>query len=146
MNVQDVHGQDMIRRDQINLLKRLLHYVDTRTTSMADAPWCNEVAAYTDPERLAKEQSILFRQHPILMGFASEWSAPGSFRTDDFVGNGVLIAYLAHFGADSIRATKTLFVRFQLFRARIGASLHRFIVPTFKSGTIISPPHLHHVP
>ena len=81
----------MSRQDQINLLKRLLHYVETRTTAMADSPWRNEVSAYTDPERLAKEQSILFRQHPILMGFASEWSAPGSFRTDDFAGVPILV-------------------------------------------------------
>jgi len=28
----------MSRQNQISLLKRLLHYVDTRTTAMADAP------------------------------------------------------------------------------------------------------------
>ena len=59
----------MSRQDQISLLKRLLHYVDTRTTAMADAPWRNEVSAYTDPGRLANEQRILFRQHPIRDGF-----------------------------------------------------------------------------
>ena len=42
----------MSRQDQINLLKRLLHYVETRTTAMADSPWRNEVSAYTDAERL----------------------------------------------------------------------------------------------
>ena len=67
----------MSRQNQINLLKRLLHYVDTRTTSMADAPWRNDVSVYTDPRRLAEEQRILFRQHPIVMGFASEWATPG---------------------------------------------------------------------
>ena len=35
----------MQRQGQIDLLKRLLHYVETRTTSLADAPWCNEVSA-----------------------------------------------------------------------------------------------------
>ena len=49
------------------------------------------MSAYTDPERLAKEQRVLFRQHPILMGFASEWSAPGSFRTDDYAGVPILV-------------------------------------------------------
>ena len=81
----------MSRQDQISLLKRLLHYVDTRTTAMAEAPWRNEVSAYTDPGRLAEEQRVLFRQHPILMGFASDWSAPGSFRTDDYAGVPILI-------------------------------------------------------
>src|SRR5215813_13652050 len=81
----------MSRQDQISLLKRLLQFVDTRTTAMADQPWCNEVSAYTDPERLDNEQRVLFRQHPILMGFASEWSTPGSFRTDDYTGVPILI-------------------------------------------------------
>jgi hypothetical protein len=71
--------QDQISQDQIGLLKRLLHYVDTRTTSMADAPWRNDVSVYTDPRRLAEEQRILFRQYPIVMGFASEWATPGRF-------------------------------------------------------------------
>jgi hypothetical protein len=66
----------MNQQDQIGLLKRLLHYVDTRTTSMSDAPWHNEVSVYTDAKHLAREQQILFRQRPILMGFASEWLCP----------------------------------------------------------------------
>ena len=81
----------MNRQDQVGLLKRLLHYVDTRTTSMADAPWRNDVSVYTDAERLTREQQILFRQHPIVMGFASECAAPGSFRTDDYAGVPVLV-------------------------------------------------------
>ena len=81
----------MSRQDQINLLKRLLHYVETRTTAMADSPWRNEVAVYTDAERLAEEQRILFRKHPLVMGFASDWPVPGSFSTDDHAGLPVLI-------------------------------------------------------
>ena len=81
----------MSRQNQIDLLKRLLHYVDTRTTSLAEAPWRNDVSAYTDPARLTREQQILFRKYPILMGFASEWSAPGSYRTDDYAGVPILI-------------------------------------------------------
>ena len=40
----------MSRQDQIGILKRLLHYVDTRTTAMADAPWQNDVSVYTDTD------------------------------------------------------------------------------------------------
>ena len=72
----------MERQQQIDLLKRLLHFVETRTTSLADAPWRNDVSVYADSEHLAREQQILFRRHPILMGFASEWATPGAFRTD----------------------------------------------------------------
>jgi phenylpropionate dioxygenase-like ring-hydroxylating dioxygenase large terminal subunit len=82
----------MNRQEQINLLRRLLHYVETGTTCLADAPWHNDVSVYTDPAQLALEERILFRQHPILMGFASEWATPGAFRTDDYVGVPILIA------------------------------------------------------
>jgi len=81
----------MNRQEQIGLLKQLLHYVETGTTALADAPWHNDVSVYADPAHLTLEQNILFRRHPILMGFASEWSAPGAFRTDDHVGVPILV-------------------------------------------------------
>jgi phenylpropionate dioxygenase-like ring-hydroxylating dioxygenase large terminal subunit len=81
----------MNRQKQIGLLKRLLHYVETRTTCLADAPWGNDVSVYTDPKHFAREQEILFRQYPILMGFASTWAAPGAYRTDDYAGVPILI-------------------------------------------------------
>jgi phenylpropionate dioxygenase-like ring-hydroxylating dioxygenase large terminal subunit len=79
------------RAQQISLLKRLLHYVDTKTTAMADAPWYNDVSVYSDPEHFAREQQVLFRRRPLLMGFASEWAEPGAFRTDDYAGVPILI-------------------------------------------------------
>jgi phenylpropionate dioxygenase-like ring-hydroxylating dioxygenase large terminal subunit len=82
----------MNRQDQIRLLKRLLHYVDTKTTALADAPWRNDVSVYTDPAHAAREQQTLFRQHPILMGFASEWATPGAFRTHDYAGVPIIVA------------------------------------------------------
>jgi phenylpropionate dioxygenase-like ring-hydroxylating dioxygenase large terminal subunit len=81
----------MSRQNQINILKRLLEYVDTRTTAMADAPWRNDVSVYTDEERAAEEQRVLFRRHPLVMGFASDWAVPGTFRTDDFAGVPILV-------------------------------------------------------
>ena len=81
----------MNRQRQIDLLKRLLHCVDTKTTALADAPWRNDVSVYADPQHLAREQQILFRQHPILMGFASEWAKPGAFRTDEYTGVPILV-------------------------------------------------------
>src|SRR4051794_37126162 len=81
----------MKRQDQIGLLKRLLHYVDTRTTAMADAPWRNDVSVYSDAGHFAREQDVLFRRHPILMGFASEWAAPGAWRTEDYCGVPILV-------------------------------------------------------
>src|SRR5712675_3569494 len=37
------------------------------------------------------KQQILFREYPILMGFASTWAVPGSYRTDDYAGVPILI-------------------------------------------------------
>jgi hypothetical protein len=82
----------MNRQQQVELLQRLLHYVETKTTALADAPWRNEVSVYSDPNHLAREQTLLFRQRPLLMGFASEWANAGSYRTDDYAGVPILIA------------------------------------------------------
>jgi phenylpropionate dioxygenase-like ring-hydroxylating dioxygenase large terminal subunit len=81
----------MDRRAQVDLLKRLLDYVDTKTTALAEAPWRNPVSVYTDPEHAERERQVLFRRHPLLMGFASQWRAPGAFRTDDYAGVPILV-------------------------------------------------------
>ena len=81
----------MDRQAQIDLLKRLLQHVDSKTTALANMPWQNDTSVYFDPEHLAREEQILFRQYPLLMGFASDWPAPGSFRTDDYAGLPVLV-------------------------------------------------------
>jgi phenylpropionate dioxygenase-like ring-hydroxylating dioxygenase large terminal subunit len=82
----------MERQGQLDLLRRLLHHVENSTTSLAPAPWHNDVRVYTDPAHLAAEQRVLFREYPLLMGFASEWAAAGAFRTDDYAGVPILIA------------------------------------------------------
>jgi phenylpropionate dioxygenase-like ring-hydroxylating dioxygenase large terminal subunit len=81
----------MDRHGQIDLLQRLLGHVENRTTSLADAPWHNDVRVYTDPDHLAAEQRVLFRQRPLLMGFASEWAQLGAYRTDEYAGVPILI-------------------------------------------------------
>jgi phenylpropionate dioxygenase-like ring-hydroxylating dioxygenase large terminal subunit len=81
----------MERQQQIDLLKRLLHFVESRTTCLADAPWRNDVSVYADPEHFSREQQTLFRRHPILMGFASEWATNGAFRTDEYTGVPILV-------------------------------------------------------
>ena len=81
----------MSRQAEIQILKRLLHYVDTRTTAMADAPGATRCPPTPILSASPTNSGVLFRQHPILMGFASEWSAAGSFRTDDYAGVPILI-------------------------------------------------------
>jgi len=48
----------MSRQRQIDLLKRLLHCVDTKTTALADAPWRNDVSVYADPQHLSSTSSF----------------------------------------------------------------------------------------
>ena len=81
----------MDRQGRIALLQRLLRHVENRTTSLADAPWHNDVRVYTDPAHLAAEQRVLFRERPLLMGCASECAAAGAFRTDEYAGVPILI-------------------------------------------------------
>jgi phenylpropionate dioxygenase-like ring-hydroxylating dioxygenase large terminal subunit len=81
----------MRQAEQIALLKRLLHYDETRTTHMAAAPYRNPAAIYCDPARLQREQQGLFRGEPLLMGFASQWAQPGDYRTEDFSGVPILV-------------------------------------------------------
>jgi phenylpropionate dioxygenase-like ring-hydroxylating dioxygenase large terminal subunit len=80
----------MDRATEIRLLKKLLHYVDAKTTSMAEAPWRNDVTAYTCSERHMREEEILIRKRPLVMGLTCDWSKPGAYRTDDFAGVPIL--------------------------------------------------------
>jgi phenylpropionate dioxygenase-like ring-hydroxylating dioxygenase large terminal subunit len=80
----------MDRAAQISLLKKLVHYIDTKTTAMSDAPWHNEVSAYTSPERHRQEEDVLIRGQPIVMGLSCDWPKPGAYRTDDFPGVPIL--------------------------------------------------------
>src|SRR5262245_10346626 len=80
----------MDRAAEINLLKTLLHYIDTKTTAMAEAPWRNEVTAYTCPERHKREEELLIRKRPLVVGLSCDWPTPGAYRTDDFAGVPIL--------------------------------------------------------
>ena len=81
----------MDHAQQTTILKRLLNYVETKTTAMADAPWQNDVAAYHCPDRAKREQEHLFRKRPVLMGLSCDWPKPGAFRTDDYAGVPILV-------------------------------------------------------
>jgi phenylpropionate dioxygenase-like ring-hydroxylating dioxygenase large terminal subunit len=79
------------RLSEIALLKKLLQYADTKTTAMADAPWRNDVSAYTCPDRHKREETTLIRgDQPLLMGLSCDWPMPGSYRSDDLAGVPIL--------------------------------------------------------
>jgi len=76
----------------VPVIKRIFSYIDSGTTAMAAMPWQNDVASYCSVPHLAAETSILFRQHPLLMGLSADWPKPGDWRTDDLAGVPILIA------------------------------------------------------
>ena len=76
---------------QVAQLRQLLHYLDTKTTAMAESEYRNPVTDYTCREQLAAEREQLFRRHPLLMGLGNEIPEPGDFLTDDFTGVPVLV-------------------------------------------------------
>jgi phenylpropionate dioxygenase-like ring-hydroxylating dioxygenase large terminal subunit len=81
----------MDRAKELGILKSLLHYDETGTTAMADAPWENEVSAYNCPDRHQQEEQVLIRQRPVVMGLSCDWPTNGSYRTDDLAGVPILM-------------------------------------------------------
>ncbi len=77
-----------VQRDLIN---RLFTYLDTGTTAMAPEVGHNPITAYTCPDRLAREEQMLFRGMPLFMGFSSDWPEPGAFVAQDMAGVPVLV-------------------------------------------------------
>jgi len=75
---------------QVSLIKRVLNHVEKNTTDM-DAPSVSPVERYLSPKRYAAELSVLFRQYPIAVGFASQISQPGEFFTHDAAGVPILV-------------------------------------------------------
>ena len=73
------------------LARRLHRYLETGSTAMADEVFPNPVSAYTSEERLAVERRILFREHPLLVGFSGRLAAPGDYLTDDDTGMPILV-------------------------------------------------------
>ncbi len=81
----------MDRAKEIGILKQLLHYDETKTTVMAQAPWENPVSAYSCPERHKLEEERLIRGRPVVMGLSADWPENGSYRTDDLTGVPILV-------------------------------------------------------
>ena len=80
----------MDRATEIRLLKRTAPLPRHQDDRMADAPWRNDVTAYTCPERHKREEEILIRNRPLVMGLSCDWPKPGAYRTDDFAGVPIL--------------------------------------------------------
>lgn len=75
----------MQHAEQLRLLDGLLAHLDAGTNVDAGGMMRNPVDAYTDPEILATEWDLFFRDHPQLIGMTGDLPEPGSFLTiNDF--------------------------------------------------------------
>ena len=80
----------MQQHTQIALARELLRHIDAGTKALADGVARNRGRVYTDPDRLAREWSMI-RSVPQFFGLSCRLPAPGSFLTDDETGIPVLL-------------------------------------------------------
>src|SRR5262249_6742395 len=71
---------------------KLLGYLDTKTTALADAVYRNPVADYTCPAQSARERDVFFRRGPFAVGLSCLLPKPGDYMTHDYSGVPMLLA------------------------------------------------------
>jgi len=81
----------MQQAEQIRQGRKLLSYMDERSTAMAEAIYRNPVNEYIDRDVAANERRTLFRQYPINLGLSCRVPNPGDFFTDDYTGVPILV-------------------------------------------------------
>ncbi len=81
----------MLANDQISLGDRLLNYIDTRTTALADDIYRQPVDEYISDEVAARERSQLFRALPMCVGLSNLLPHPDSYFTHDVSGLPLLL-------------------------------------------------------
>ncbi|MEX2481666.1 MAG: aromatic ring-hydroxylating dioxygenase subunit alpha [Gammaproteobacteria bacterium] len=80
----------MKHAEQINILKELLHQMDTKTTCDAGRVLINPTSSYTDKTRAEREWTTFFEQHPQVIGLSGELPGPGSYLTNSDLGMPIL--------------------------------------------------------
>jgi phenylpropionate dioxygenase-like ring-hydroxylating dioxygenase large terminal subunit len=83
---------------QVELLERLKGARPDRPWSFAEASYRNPAAAYTDPERFAKERRVLFRGGPQLVGLSDDCRKPGDWLATEQGGVPLIVARQADGG------------------------------------------------
>lgn len=76
---------------QVELIQRVLGYMDSGKTHQAEGVTYNPVSMYTSRDVLAREQDILFRRHPQVVGFSAQLQGPGDYFTHDLTGVPMLV-------------------------------------------------------
>ena len=81
----------MKHETQIALARRFLEHIDHASTDRAAQVSYNTPRAYVCAEHFAREQSVLFRRHPLLAGLSCQIPAAGDFLTENSAGVPVLV-------------------------------------------------------
>ena len=81
----------MHHQDQVAEARKLLSYLETRATAMAEAVYRNPVTDYTCPNQAALEREAFFRRGPINIGLGCLLAGPGDYMTHDFTGVPILL-------------------------------------------------------
>ena len=68
---------------QVRLIREAFAAIDRGQAPLGEAIAFNDPRVYFDPERAAREREVLFRRHPVVVGFSSQVREPGDFVTDD---------------------------------------------------------------
>ncbi|HWD58718.1 MAG TPA: SRPBCC family protein [Stellaceae bacterium] len=82
----------MRREDQIVEARRLLDYLDNRTTALAETVYRNPVTDYTCDKQAAAERDVFFRKGAFNVGLSALLPNPGDWMTHDYSGVPILLS------------------------------------------------------
>lgn len=80
----------MEHKEQVRVIKGLMHYLDTDTNVDAGSQVRNPASSYTCPDMAAKEWQAFFQDHPQVLGLSGDLLASGSFFTSTDLGKPIL--------------------------------------------------------
>ena len=78
----------MLHHDQVEQARKLLAYLETRSTATADGVYRNEISDYTCPKQLAREREVFFKRGPFTVGLSCLLPKAGDFVSDDYAAEG----------------------------------------------------------
>lgn len=82
----------MQHADQVAYIERMLGMVRANTRDDGPGISHTSVEEYFDQSRYDREVALLFRRHPIVVGFSAQLRKPGDFVTHDETGQPILVA------------------------------------------------------
>ncbi len=82
----------MHRQDQIVEARKLLGYLEKRTTALAEDVYRNPVGDYTCPQQAERERELFFRKGAFNVGLSALLPNPGDWMTHDYSGVPILLS------------------------------------------------------